>query len=80
MKQCFQCRRMLSLDEYTDNKRIYTLKTDMGKNRVCKICNFDSAVKKKSLVKYDFEQSKFVVINFNNIGEVGEYFETNNLI
>jgi hypothetical protein len=71
---------MLSLDEYTDNKRIYTLKTDMGKNRVCKICNFDSAVKKKSLVKYDFEQSKFVVINFNNIGEVGEYFETNNLI
>ena len=71
---------MLSLDEYTDNKRIYTLKTDMGKNRVCKICNFDSAVKKKSLVKYDYEQSKFVVINFNNIGEVGEYFETNNLI
>ena len=52
----------------------------MGKNRVCKICNFDSAVKKKSLVKYDFEQSKFVVINFNNIGEVGEYFETNKLI
>jgi hypothetical protein len=80
MKQCFKCRRMLSLDEYTDNKRIYTLKTDMGKNRVCKICNFDSAVKKKSLVKYDYEQSKFVVINFNNIGEVGEYFETNNLI
>jgi hypothetical protein len=71
---------MLSLDEYTDNKRIYTLKTDMGKNRVCKICNFDSAVKNKSLVKYDFEQSKFVVINFNNIGEVGEYFETNKLI
>jgi hypothetical protein len=71
---------MLSLDEYTDNKRIYTLKTDMGKNRVCNICNFDSAVKKKSLVKYDFEQSKFVVINFNNIGEIGEYFETNKLI
>ena len=71
---------MLSLDEYTDNKRGYALKTDMGKNRVCKICNFDSAVKNKSLVKYDFEQSKFVVINFNNIGEVGEYFETNKLI
>jgi len=80
MKQCFKCRRMLPLHEYTDNKRIYTLKTDMGKNRVCKICNFDSAVKQKSLVKYDYEQSKFVVINFNNIGEVGEYFEKNNLI
>jgi hypothetical protein len=80
MKQCFKCRRMLPLHEYTDNKRIYTLNTDMGKNRVCKICNFDSAVKQKSLVKYDYEQSKFVVINFNNIGEVGEYFETNNLI
>jgi len=80
MKQCFQCRRMLSLDEYTDNKRIYTLKTDMGKNRVCKICNFDRAVKNKSVVRYDYEQSKFVVIKFNNIGEVGEYFENNNLI
>jgi hypothetical protein len=80
MKQCFQCRRMLSLDEYTDNKRIYTLKTDMDKNRVCKICNFDRAVKNKSVVRYDYEQSKFVVIKFNNIGEVGEYFETNNLI
>ena len=71
---------MLSLDEYTDNKRIYTLKTDMDKNRVCKICNFDRAVKNKSVVRYDYEQSKFVVIKFNNIGEVGEYFETNNLI
>jgi hypothetical protein len=71
---------MLDLNEYTDNKRGYTLKTDMGKNRVCKICNFDSAVKKKSLVKYDYEQKKFEVITFNNIGEVGEYFETNNLI
>lgn len=71
---------MLSLDEYTDNKRIYTLKTDMGKNRVCKICNFDRAVKNKSVVRYDYEQSKFVVIKFNNICEVGEYFETNNLI
>jgi hypothetical protein len=52
----------------------------MGKNRVCKICNFDRAVKNKSVVRYDYEQSKFVVIKFNNIGEVGEYFENNNLI
>jgi hypothetical protein len=71
---------MLDLNEYTDNKRGYTLKTDMGKNRVCKICNFDSAVKKKSLVSYNYEQKKFEVIAFNNIGEVGEYFENNKLI
>ncbi len=71
---------MLDLNEYTDNKRGYTLKTDMGKNRVCKICNFDSAVKKKSLVSFNYEQNKFEVITFNNIGEVGEYFETKNLI
>jgi hypothetical protein len=80
MKQCFQCRRMLSLDEYTDNNRIYKLKIDMGKNIVCKICNFNRAVKNKSVVRYDYEQSKFVVIKFNNIGEVGEYFENNKLI
>jgi hypothetical protein len=71
---------MLDLNEYTDNKRGYTLKTDMGKNRVCKICNFDSAVKKKSLVSFNYEQKKFEVITFNNIGEVGEYFENNKLI
>jgi hypothetical protein len=80
MKQCFECRRMLSLDNFTENKRHYTLKTDLGKNRVCKICTFESSVKNRSIVQYNFEEKKFDVIKFDSIAEVGEYFTKNNMI
>jgi hypothetical protein len=80
MKQCFECRRMLDLDNFTDNKRQYTLKTDLGKNRVCKICTFERSVKNKSLVKYNFEDNKFYNIKFDDIGQVAEYFIKNNKI
>jgi hypothetical protein len=71
---------MLSLDNFTDNKRQYTLKTDLGKNRVCKICTFDRSVKSKSLVQYNFEENKFDNIKFDDIGQVAEYFTKNNMI
>ena len=74
MKQCFECKRMLELDNFTDNKRQYTLKTDLGKNRVCKICTFERAVKSHSLVQYNFEDNKFDNIKFDDIGQVAEYF------
>ncbi len=80
MKQCFECRRMLALDNFTDNKRHYTLKTDLGKNRVCKICTFERAVKSHSLVKYNFEDKKFDNIKFDDIGQVAEYFTKHNMI
>jgi hypothetical protein len=71
---------MLSLDNFTENKRHYTLKTDLGRNRVCKICNFESAVKKKSIVQYNFQELKFDIIKFDTLGEVGEYFTKHNMI
>jgi hypothetical protein len=80
MKECFKCKRMLSLDNFTENKRHYTLKTDLGRNRVCKICNFESAVKKKSIVQYNFQELKFDIIKFDTLGEVGEYFTKHNMI
>ena len=80
MKQCFKCRRMLPLDDYTENKRHYTLKTDLGRNRVCKICTFESSVKNRSIVQYNFEEKRFDVIKFDSIAKVGEYFTKNNKI
>jgi oligoribonuclease NrnB/cAMP/cGMP phosphodiesterase (DHH superfamily) len=80
MKQCFECRRMLSLDNFTDNKRHYTLKTDLGKNRVCKICTFERAVKNRSIVQYNFEDKKFDNIKFDDIGQVAEFFIKHNMI
>jgi hypothetical protein len=71
---------MLELYNFTDNKRQYTLKTDLGKNRVCKICTFERAVKSHSLVQYNFEDKKFDNIKFDDIGQVAEYFTKNNMI
>ena len=80
MKQCFECRRMLSLDSFTENRRHYTLKTDLGRNHVCKICTFERAVKSHSLVQYNFEDKRFDNIKFDDIGQVAEYFTKNNMI
>jgi hypothetical protein len=68
------------LESFTENKRHYTLKTDLGRNRVCKICTFERAVKSHSLVQYNFEDKKFDNIKFDDIGQVAEYFTKNNMI
>lgn len=80
MKQCFNCRRTLPLDNFTDNNRQYTLKTDLGKNRVCRLCSFERAIKTKGIVKYNFEEKKFDNIKFDDISQVAEYFVKNNMI
>jgi hypothetical protein len=77
MKKCFDCQRMLSLDQYTENKRIYALKTDLGRNRVCKLCNFKRAVQDLKIVRLN-EEGKFVIIEFENVGQVAEYFKQKN--
>ena len=68
---------MLSLDEYTENKRIYALKTDLGRNRVCKLCNFKRAVQDLKIVRLN-EEGKFIIIEFENVGQVAEYFKQKN--
>lgn len=77
MKKCFDCQRMLALDEYTENKRIYALKTDLGRNRVCKLCSFKRAVQDLKIVRLNAE-GKFHVINFENVAQVAEYFKQKN--
>jgi hypothetical protein len=71
---------MLELDSFTENRRHYTLKTDLGRNRVCKICTFERSVKNRSLVQYNFEDKRFDNIMFDDIGQVAEYFTKNNMI
>lgn len=77
MKKCFDCQRMLQLDEYTENKRIYALKTDLGRNRVCKLCNFKRAIKELKIVRLN-EEGKFAVIEFENVAQVAQYFKERN--
>ena len=66
MKQCFDCRRMLSLDEYTENKRIYALKTDLGRNRVCKLCNFKRAVQDLKIVRLNEHAQAYRIKGIND--------------
>ena len=68
---------MLPLNEYTENKRIYTLKTDLGRNRVCKLCNFKRAVQDLKIVRLNAE-GKFHVIHFDSVAQVAEYFKQKN--
>jgi hypothetical protein len=68
---------MLELNEYTENTRIYALKTDLGRNRVCKLCNFKRAVQDLKIVRLNAE-GKFHVINFDSVAQVAEYFKQKN--
>jgi len=68
------------LESFTENRRHYTLKTDLGRNRVCKICTFERSVKSQSLVQYNFEEKRFDNIKFDDIGQVADYFTKNNMI
>lgn len=68
------------MESFTENRRHYTLKTDLGRNRVCKICTFERSVKSQSLVQYNFEEKRFDNIKFDDIGQVADYFTKNNMI
>lgn len=79
-KNCFTCKQELPLDAFSVSNMKYQLKTDKGVLRVCKKCTFFSAIKKLSMVKYNFETRKFDIIKFENAGAVAEYFTKNDLI
>ena len=80
MKECFNCKRNLPLSEFNKSNRKYQLKSDLGVVKVCKICNFEKAVKTLSLVNFNFELNKFEVINFESITNVSEWFIKNKMI
>jgi hypothetical protein len=80
MKECFNCKRNLPLSEFNKSNRKYQLKSDLGVVKVCKICNFQKAIKTLSLVNFNFELNKFEVINFESINEVSKWFVNNNKI
>lgn len=80
MKECFNCKRNLPLSDFNKSNRKYQLKSDLGVVKVCKICNFEKAVKTLSLVNFNFELNKFEVINFESITNVSEWFIKNKMI
>jgi hypothetical protein len=79
-KNCFTCKQELPLNAFNPSSMKYQLKTDKNVMRVCKKCTFFKVIKQLSMIKYNFEIMKFEIIEFENAGEVAEYFTKNNLI
>lgn len=79
-KICFACKQNLSLEDYCDSNMKYQLKSDLGKVRVCKVCNFKKAVENLKLVNYNFEDKKFEVITFDSKKDVIEWLVNNNKV
>jgi hypothetical protein len=73
--KCFQCGVDKPLEKYKDNTRKYQIKSYKGKCMVCKACSFHNALDKLSVVRFDFEENKFKVINFNNKYEVLDFYD-----
>ena len=75
-KKCFLCKELKHLSEYDPDNRKYQLKPDLNTCKVCKVCDFNRALKELSVVRFNFETTKFEVINFENQEQVIEYYES----
>lgn len=73
-KKCFDCKIEKPLNEFTINKRAYSLKSDKGRNIVCLDCCEKKAINQLSCVQFNFEKNNFDIIYFKNKKEVTEYF------
>ncbi len=73
--RCFQCGIDKPLEKYKDNNRKYQIKSYKGKCMVCKACSFHNALESLSVVRFDFEENKFKIINFNNKYEVLDFYD-----
>lgn len=63
------------LEKYKDNNRKYQIKSYKGKCMVCKACSFHNALESLSVVRFDFEENRFRVINFSNKYEVLDFYD-----
>ena len=73
--KCFKCHIEKPLSKFKDNNRKYQLKSSKGKCIVCKLCSLQEALEVLSVVRYDYEEKKFVSIKFETQCEALEFFQ-----
>jgi hypothetical protein len=61
-KRCYCCKRRFPLFMYHKATR-FTIKSDLGRNRCCRICVFKAA--KNPVVRWDSETKKFGIVKLN---------------
>lgn len=74
-KKCFSCKIEKPLSEYKPDNRKYQLKADKNTCKFCTSCEFKRAIRRLGVVRFNFETSKFEVIDFENEEEVVKYFK-----
>ena len=79
--KCFECQVNKPLDNFSVNRRHYQIKAYKGRCMVCQKCSLFRALETLKLVRFSFEDNKFIVIEFKDANEVIEFFknENNNL-
>jgi len=58
MKICFGCKHRLPLFLFYRNRMKYSLKSDKGKVKKCRVCSIKELINNKAIY-YDFKESKF---------------------
>jgi hypothetical protein len=61
-KRCYCCKRRFPLFMYNKATR-FTIKSDLGRNRCCRICVFKAS--KHPVVRWDSETKKFGIVKLN---------------
>ena len=74
-KQCFSCKQLLELNKFDIDRRKYQVKSDKGTCKVCIDCEYKKALENMSVIRFDFENDKFITIEFNSIDEVNKFFK-----
>ena len=74
-KQCFTCKEYKDLDLFFVDRRKYQVKADKGRCKVCIECEKKKALKHMEILKFSFEENKFVTIKFDKVCDVINYFK-----
>lgn len=72
--KCFECKIEKPLEKYKPNKRKYQIKSSKGRCIICKKCSLHKALIELQVVRYNYDENKFEVINFKDPNEVVEFF------
>lgn len=71
-KRCFCCKRKFPLFMYHKATR-FTIKSDLGRNRCCRICTFKKA--KEPVVRWNAPIRKFELVKLSLKQRIKEFFK-----
>lgn len=72
MKRCYCCKRIYPLFLFHKAQR-FTIKSDLGKNRCCRICVFKEA--KNPVVRWNKAIKKFEIVQLTLKQRIKEFFK-----